>query len=150
MFYIDSTLELVDWRLTMCHTYEPFNQVRYKEHLAQIHSIGNDINISYVDNGYANNIFVKENELEPIVLTSELLDKLIGNRKTSSDDFIVRFNCKDYTVRVGFEANGSWIVSVNGENHKRVKYLHELQNYIKDNANKHIIFLVENSNTLAI
>ena len=134
----------------MCYTYKPFNQVRYKEHLAQIHSISNDINISYVENDYANNIFVKENELDPIVLTSELLDKLIGNRKISSDDFIVRFNGKDYIVRVELDANGSWIVSVNEENHKRVKYLHELQNYIKDNAGGHIIFLVENSNTLAI
>ena len=141
---------MVDWRLTMCHTYEPFNQVRYKEHLAQIHSIGNDINISYIDNGYANNIFVKENELEPIVLTSELLDKLIGNRKTSSDDFIVRFNCKNYAVRVELDTNGSWLVSVNEKNRKQVKYLHELQNYIRKNTNGHILFLVDNSNTLVI
>lgn len=134
----------------MSHTYEPFNQVRYKKHLAQVHSIGNDVNISYVENDCANNIFVKENELEPIVLTSELLDQLIGNRKTSGDDFIVLFNGKDYTVRVGPDANGSWIVSVNEENYKRVKYLHELQNYIKNNAGEHIIFLVDNSNTLVI
>ena len=136
----------------MHHTYKPFNQVKYKELLAQIHSINNDINISYVENGCANNIFVKENELKPIPLTSQLLDKLIGNRKTSNDDFIVRFKNGEYeySVRVELDASGSWMVSVNEENHKQVKYLHELQNYIKNNAGEHIIFLVDNSNTLVI
>lgn len=136
----------------MHHTYKPFNQVKYKELLAQIHSTNNNINISYVENGCANNIFVKENELEPIPLTSQLLDKLIGNRKTSNDDFIVRFKNGEYeySVRVELDASGSWMVSVNEENHKQVKYLHELQNYIKYNAGEHIIFLVDNSNTLVI
>lgn len=126
--------------------------MKYKELLAQIHSVNNDINISYVENGHTNNIFVKEKELKPIPLTSELLDKLIGNRKTSNDDFVVRFKNEEYEyiVRVEFDTSGSWVVSVNGENHKQVKYLHELQNYIKNNADGHIIVLIDNSNTLVI
>lgn len=134
----------------MCHTYQPFNQVDYNGKIAQIHSINNDINISYVENGHVNNIFVKQDEITPIPLTAELLDKLIGNRETNLDDYIIRFESRTYTVQVRLNTSDSWIVSVNGENDKKVKYLHELQNYIKHNANGHILFLVDNSNKLSI
>ena len=103
-----------------------------------------------MENGYVNNIFVKGDEITPIPLTIELLDKLIGNRKTNIDDFIVRFEKGTYIVRVKLEADDSWTVSVNDKNDKKVKYLHELQNYIRCNANKHILFLVNNSNALTI
>lgn len=135
---------------TMYHTYQPFNQVCYKGNIAQIHSTSGDINISYMENGYVNNIFVKGDEITPIPLTIELLDKLIGNRKTNIDDFIVRFEKGTYIVRVKLEADDSWTVSVNDKNDKKVKYLHELQNYIRCNANKHILFLVNDSNALTI
>lgn len=132
----------------MCF-YQPFNQINYKGNVAQIHSVNNGINISYVKDGCVNNIFVREDEITPIPLTTELLDKLIGGRKTKMDDFIVRFENGKYTVRVKLGASG-WIVSVNEENDKKVGYLHELQNYIKCNANGHILFLIENFNKLSI
>ncbi|MBO8483154.1 MAG: hypothetical protein IAB75_03435 [Bacteroidetes bacterium] len=134
----------------MCHTYQPFNQVCYNGHLAQIHSTNNDINISYVENNCTKNIYVKENELKNIALTSDLLDKLIGNRKFGVGDFVIQFNGGDDTVKVELDTTGSWLVSVNEKNQKQVKYLHELQNYIRKNTNGHILFLVDNSNILAI
>lgn len=69
-----------------------------------------------MENGYVNNIFVKGDEITPIPLTIELLDKLIGNRKTNIDDFIVRFEKGTYIVRVKLEADDSWTVSVNDKN----------------------------------
>ena len=142
----------------MTQTYQPFNQVRYDKHLAQIHSVNDKINISYLDNELTadgvqvttKNIYVKENELEKIPLTTDLLNKLIGNRRFDAGDYVVRFENGKYVVRVEFDANDSWTVSVNEQECMQVKYLHELQNYIRSKTSGHILFLVDNSNTLVI
>ncbi len=147
----DSILEL-GWTggLPMFNTYEPFDQVIYKGNVAQIHSVSNEINISYVENGCASNIFVNEDEIMPIPLTVELLNDLIGGSMHGSDDYIIRFEAGKYTVRIEHGSDySSWIVSVNGEDDTQVMFLHELQNIVNANTG-HKLFLVKNSKILSI
>ena len=113
-------------------------------------SMSNGINISYVENGRASNIFVNEDEIMPIPLTVELLNDLIGGSMHGSDDYIIRFEAGKYTVRIEHGSDySSWIVSVNGEDDTQVMFLHELQNIVNANTG-HKLFLVKNSKILSI
>ena len=113
------------------NTYQPFNQVCYKGKIAQIHSTDNNINISYVENGHAYNIFVKEDEIEPILLNTELLNDLVGNSILGSYDHIVRFEAGIYEVCIEpAPDDSSWTISAKGGNSAQIKFLHELQNFI--------------------
>ena len=78
----------------------------------------------------------------------------------SNNEFVIRFerienNGYKYNIRIEPNSEGNWKVSVNGKNCQTVKYLHNLQNYIRHNtADNHrghtLLYVANNQNQIII
>lgn len=140
--------------------YLPFNQFYYRTDLIANLFYSNNSNadyydISYIENGIPENGTVTKSELEPITLTKGILRQVIGEPILgSNNEFVIRFerienNGYKYNIRIQPDSEDTWKVSVNGGNCQTVKYLHNLQNYIRhntgDNNHGHILLYVTNN-----
>lgn len=146
--------------------YLPFNQFYYRTDLIVNLFYSNNSNIdsydiSYIENGIPKNEIVTKSELKPITLTEKILKEILGAPILgSNNEFVIRFerienNGYKYNIRIEPNSEGNWKVSVNGKNCQTVKYLHNLQNYIRHNtADNHrghtLLYVANNQNQIII